>query len=616
MLRQCREVYNVTMSRTGVTIASKRTSLALSPFKTRSRKGRPLHVHYLRVLVRSLTLVFALAVPQAGRAEVAYSLSPVMAGGKLKAVEVTVALPGDLDGRTVLELPDDFAGEEDRWRRLSDFRVSGAAIEGDGPGRRVLRSAPGAPITVRYRVATAYDADPTADEAIYKGPAIRPSWLYALGEFLFVKPAGRGAEPATFAWRGWPKGWGRASDADHWRSGRSMTVDDVLESTLLAGSDVAVITRSIAGATLRLAARGRGRSATEHYADVLARVLSVQRAFWGDVSEPFTVTLIPLPAVDGRSSAGGTGRSDGFGLWATPDVPEETLLYIMAHEHIHTWIPRRLGTRPEPEAAGYWLTEGFTDFYAQRTLLRAGIWTPEQFVADLNRVLFEYATSPVRNYPNSRIVADFWSDPRLTYLPYRRGAVFAYLADRELRRASGGKANLDTVVFAMRDRWAAAPASAKPAVVGSFVEEAERAGFDPRAAITAHVDAGKPILLPADLFPGCVSVSTNEIAVFDPGFDRNASTKTGAITGVEPAGPAHAAGLRDGMRRLGRTGGEEGDSRVPITYRVEDGGAERTITYKPEGNARLTVQTATMLPGLTSAQMTACARDMSGLLGR
>lgn len=112
---------------------------------------------------------------------------------------------------------------------------------------------------------------------------------------------------------------------------------------------------------------------------------------------------------------------------------------------------------------------------------------------------------------------------------------------------------------------------------------------------------GKPILLPADLFPGCVSVATDEIAAFDAGFDRNASTKTGAITGIDPAGLAHAAGLRDGMRRLGRTGGEEGDSRVPITYSVEDGGAERTITYKPEGKGRLTVQTATMLPGLRRA---------------
>lgn len=559
-------------------------------------------------------LAFAAAAPQAARAEIAYSLSPVMVSGELQAVEVIVALRGDPDGHTVLELPDEYAGETERWRRLSDFRVSGAAIEEDGPARRVLRSTPGAPISVHYRVRTAYDADPTAAEEVYEGPVIRPAWFYALGEFLFVQPAGRGTETATFTWNGWPQDWGRASDADHWRFGRSMTVEDVLKSTLLAGSDVEVVTRAIGGAMLRLAARGRERSAIEHYGDMLARVLTEQRSFWGGVSDPFTVTFVPLPPVEGRPASGGTGRTDGFGIWATPDVPEATLLYVMAHEHTHSWIPRRLGTPPEPDAAGYWLSEGFTDFYTQRTLLRAGIWTLDQFVADLNRRLFQYATSPVRDYPNSRIVADFWSDRRVSHLPYRRGNVFAYFADYELRRASGGRANLDTVLFAMRDRWAAASEAAKPAVVGSFIEEAARSGFDPRSAIAAHVEAGRMLLLPSDLFPGCVSVGIGQVAVFDPGFDHDASVEAGTIIGVDPAGPAYVAGLRDGMRLLGRAGGTESDSRVPVTYRVEDGGVEKAITYRPEGSGRLAVQSVSALPGLTPEQTTACVRAVSGVL--
>lgn len=56
--------------------------------------------------------------PQPGRAEVAYDLQPLMAGGNLSAVQVTVQLRGGSDGRTVLELPDHFAGEKERWRRL------------------------------------------------------------------------------------------------------------------------------------------------------------------------------------------------------------------------------------------------------------------------------------------------------------------------------------------------------------------------------------------------------------------------------------------------------------------------------------------------------------------
>lgn len=554
--------------------------------------------------------------PLTARAQVAYELRPQMASGALSAVQVTVRLRAGSDGRTVLELPDEVAGEKERWRRLDDFRVVGARLEADGPARRILHSAPGAAMTIRYRVTTAYDSDPIADEEIYKGPVIRPTWFYAIGEFVFVKPAGRGDERATFHWIGWPPSWARASDADHWRFGRAMTVDDVLESTLLSGREARLLTRPITGGTLRFIMLGNWPFGAGRYADLQARILSAQRSFWGDVTGPHTITLIQFPQVPGRSAYGGTGRSDGFGTWATPDILEEDLIFLVAHEHIHTWIPRRLGVRPQPnEIAGYWFTEGFTDFYTQRTLLRAGLWTPEKFVADLNRILTDYALSPVRADPNSRIVADFWSDRRLTYLPYRRGAIFAYLADRELRTASGGRRNLDTVIFAMRDNWAAAPAAAKPALIDSFVEEATRAGFDPRAAIASIIEAGEPILLPADLFPGCASVNTESIAAYDPGFDREGSSRTGTVMGVDPDGPAFAAGLRDGMTLLGRVGGLEGDSRVPAGYRSSEDGRERVIRYLPEGKRRTTLQSVKMLP-LEPAQRSACTGKMGGAITR
>jgi predicted metalloprotease with PDZ domain len=552
--------------------------------------------------------------PLTAHAQIAYELRPHMTGGALSAVEVTVRLRGSPDGRTVLELPDDFAGEKERWRRLDSFQSVGARIEEDGPARRILRSAPGAAITLRYRVTTAYEADPSAGEEIYKGPAIRPTWFYAIGEFVFVKPAGRGDERATFRWVGWPHTWMRGSDGDHWRFGRAMTVDDVLESTLLSGKEARFLTRPITGGTLRFIMLGNWAFGASRYADLQARVLSAQRSFWGDVAGPHTATLIQLPLVQGRSAYGGTGRSDGFGTWATPNILEEELIFLVAHEHLHTWIPRRLGVRPQPnEIAGYWLSEGFTDFYTQRTLIRARLWTPEKFVADLNRILTDYALSPVRSDPNTRIVADFWTDRRLTYLPYRRGALFAYVVDHELRRASGGRANLDTVMFAMRDRWAASPATAKPALVESFVEAATRSGFDPRAWMASMIEAGEPVLLPPDLFQGCATVSTERIAAYDPGFDRAQSSRTGIVTGVHAAGPAYAAGLRDGMKLVGRVGGLEGDSRVRVGYRILENGGERVIRFLPEGKGRLTLQRVNMLP-LDAAQNSACAAKMGGAI--
>ena len=76
-------------------------------------------------------------------------------------------------------------------------------------------------------------------------------------KFPFATPTGGDDAPATFTWKGWPANWTHGSDADHGASGPAMTVDNIVESTLLAGPDVELRTRIIAGGVLRLATLGR-----------------------------------------------------------------------------------------------------------------------------------------------------------------------------------------------------------------------------------------------------------------------------------------------------------------------------------------------------------------------
>ena len=546
-------------------------------------------------------------------APVSYTLSPVMSGRDLTAVAVEIHLKGDESGETKLELPDRFGGVKEHWRYLTNLQVDGASVDATAPAERVLHHAPGAPLTIRYRVSTAYASDPTSDDGNpYKGAAIRPAWFAALGDFLFAKPEGRDDAPATFAWRDWPAGWVHISDADHGSMGRPMTVADVIESSLLAGPDVALRTRPIPGGALRLATRGRWDWSLDGYADTMGRILSTERDFWGDVSGPFTVTLFQLAPGKNVSSFGGTGRGDGFAQYASPDIVESDLVKNIGHENIHTWIPGRIGEMPdgEAEAGLFWLSEGFTEFYTARTFLRAGIWTPRQFVDDLNHKLAAYAGSPARLFPNARIVKDFWTDPAVERLPYRRGELFAYRLDRKLRQA-GHAEGLDFVLFTMRDRWVAAPVGKKPALLANFNAAMDAAGVNAREDLARFIEAGEPIALAQDQFADCATVETVTIPSFDVGFGREASAKAGVFAGVDPGGPAYAAGLRDGMKRLARLGGQEGDSRVPLTYKVDVSGVQRVISWRPEGKGRLTLQAVTLAPDLLDARLAACARTMS-----
>ncbi len=243
-------------------------------------------------------------------------------------------------------------------------------------------------------------------------------------------------------------------------------------------------------------------------------------------------------------------------------------------------------------------------------MLRFGIWSLEDFVGDINERLLAYTVSPVRNAPNARIVSDFWTDDKTQQLPYQRGFLLAFVWDKRLRDA--GKGGLDTVMFAARDAFVAA--GTKPNAAENFLASYARvSGTDLAPDIARFVTAGETIVLPDDLFGACASVRTTELALYDPGFDREKSAQTGLIAGVEMDGPAYAAGLRDGMKRIKRIGGKEGDSRVPLGYEIVDrDGKDHVVTWLPAGKDHLALPQVMLTPGLTSAQRVACTRAMSG----
>ncbi|MEI9992915.1 MAG: hypothetical protein WDM86_23170 [Rhizomicrobium sp.] len=544
-----------------------------------------------------------------------YKLTPVVEAGRVTSLAVELHFRGDGRGSLTFDLPDRSMGEDKRWRFLSGFAVSGATLRAPDPAHRVLAFAPGAQVTLRYAVNSAYPGDPKgSDGNPYHGAVLQPGWFAGLGEHIFVMPHDGDLWPATFHWGPLPRGWQVASDLEHGAMGRAMTVADIGESTILGGADVAVYSRPIPGGTLRFAVRGKWPFTGDHLADVLGRTVAVQRAFWGnDVKGPFLVTLF---AIDGTGSSGGTGRTDAFALYGTTDTPESRIRRTIAHEHMHSWIPRRIGRPPDgpAEALEYWLSEGFTDFYAERTLLKSGIWSLEDFVADLNDMLLAYDTSPARNAPNARIEKEFWTNYAIEQLPYQRGMLFAYLADDRIRRASGGTRNLDSVMFAMRDAYVAAPDAHKPDLVENFrLALRGRTNVDLAKDLARYIDQGDTELLPAGLFGACAQIRAIRVPVFDKGFDTDKSAATGVFTGVDPYGPAYAAGIREGMRRIAYLAGKQGDSRVDWSYRVADAkGRTFVVRYKPAGKEFADVQEVVLAPGLKPAQRAACVRLMSG----
>jgi predicted metalloprotease with PDZ domain len=367
---------------------------------------------------------------------------------------------------------------------------------------------------------------------------------------------------------------------------------------------------------MRVAIRGSWAFTDDALTDRIGEILTAQRAFWGDRDEPFLVTVTQLTPVDPQSrSLGGTGLSDAFAFFATPNSEEAAIARVLAHEGQHTWVPRRLGgLNEEDEAAQYWLSEGFTDFYTGRVMVRSGLWTPQDFAADLNRMLRAYGGSPARTQTNARINVDFWNDPDVRSLPYQRGRLLATIWDRRLRAGGLGR-DFDDVVIEMKRRSMADAMADRPQIYATdlFVRVAPEMGLALGDDMQTYVEQGAALLLPEDAFAPCGRVTTRQAPRFHRGFDVEATTaNNNVVTGLSPRSPAYAAGLRDGMTILRRDSGEVGNAEVEFVYAVRDGDAERTIRFMPATDETYALQQFVLDEPLEGDRLAQCRAVLGG----
>jgi predicted metalloprotease with PDZ domain len=335
-----------------------------------------------------------------------YTLAPEMKDGAITALEVTAQFRADPSGTTVFDWTDGWAGEARLGQWARDLTVEGAQAATLAPhGGRVIHAAPGTSIVVRYRVVSAFTADPNASDVRQPMPVVRPTWFYGVGEALFATPSGHGDAPATFAWKG-PADVKFASDLEHdgARAGMATkTVDGIIESIVIGGRDLKVANSNAGGAPLRVATLGSYAFDVPRFDALAASIVTTERGFWRTKNEqPFLITMVPLVSAPGHISYSGTGRSDAFALWMDASADMSNLAWLLAHEYFHTWNYRQLGELGDDEAMSYWLSEGFTDFYARRLLLRAGLITPAVFASSWNETLADYARSTYRSLPKRR----------------------------------------------------------------------------------------------------------------------------------------------------------------------------------------------------------------------
>ncbi|MBS0468231.1 MAG: M61 family metallopeptidase [Proteobacteria bacterium] len=420
-----------------------------------------------------------------------YRIDPSQTHARLYQVTLTVAAPA---AEQELSLPVWIPGSylvREFAKNLQSLRAqqAGAAVALTQLDKHRWRAAcqAGAPLVLSYEVA-AYDN------------SVRTAWLDAARGFfnatsLCLRVQGQEDAPHSLevvqppALAHWSLATGLAPvqvNAAGFGSYRAADYDELADCPVELGQFWS--TRFTAcGVPHRFIVAGAAPSFDgERLARDAQRICEEVIRFWhGEERPPFDRYLFMLNAV--HDGYGGLEHRNSTALICNRrDLPRQgqsekelqssegytTLLGLISHEYFHTWNVKRL--RPA-EFAPYdyarenytellWFFEGFTSYYDDLLLRRAGLLDHAGYLRLLTKAINQMLQTPGRQVQSvAQASFDAWvkyyrqdeNTPNATVSYYTKGALVALCLDLALRRE--GRSTLDDVMRALWQRQAGGP---------------------------------------------------------------------------------------------------------------------------------------------------------------
>ena len=197
----------------------------------------------------------------------------------------------------------------------------------------------------------------------------------------------------------------------------------------------------------------------ERFTEILKKIAATQRAIFDEL--PYEKFVYYYFFARPESNAGGAlEHANSFVAFAPPGniATPEMLMGTAAHEFFHVWNVKRI--RPaemwpydyssENYTPSLWVSEGFTNYYTNVSLYRAGLRTREQFLQNVAGAISGVENNPARGYisPADASVSTWlgYDTPvafGISY--YTQGQNLGALLDLSLISDTGGKYGLDDV---------------------------------------------------------------------------------------------------------------------------------------------------------------------------
>jgi predicted metalloprotease with PDZ domain len=274
----------------------------------------------------------------------------------------------------------------------------------------------------------------------------------------------------------------------------------------------------------------------------------------------------PYPEVGG----GGMEHSN---CTAISTASGDTAASVSAHEFFHAWNVKRI--RPQTlEPVDYtkemytralWFAEGVTSTYGSYTLERSGLWTKDQFYADLTGQIGELDSRPAHLWQSvEESSLDAWLEgydeyrrPERSISYYNKGQIVGEMLDLAIRDATDNQKSLDDVLHRMNEIYAKQ---------GRFYDDSQ--GVQTTAEEVAGIKfddffrnyVAGTTEIPYDRFftAAGLELKVERRAAPDLGFWTTGhafgSSAQVVVTQVTPGSTAEAAGLRPGDALLALNG--------------------------------------------------------------
>jgi predicted metalloprotease with PDZ domain len=200
------------------------------------------------------------------------------------------------------------------------------------------------------------------------------------------------------------------------------------------------------------------------------RIVREHRRMWGFLPYDKYVFLNVL-----SEASGGLEHKNSSVIMASRWATRTRARYVswlstVSHEYFHTWNVKRL--RPielgpfdyenEVYTTALWMSEGFSDYFGNLALARAGVVTPDEFLAEESRTIQGLQTTPGRLVQPLELASyDTWikyyrpdeNSPNTSISYYTKGEVIAFLLDAKIRTLTAGARTLDDVMTLAYERY-------------------------------------------------------------------------------------------------------------------------------------------------------------------